>query len=667
MADLAQLRDQLRLGLALILTIVFPGLILAWSGFSALKSEELAVVAEEVGHGESTIATLSAQVEQMFSEFETEVRQRLESGRSPVDNPGELSPYLLVAFRLDASGQLAAPFQRRRIEPLQDQTLVLSPAWRAALAAEQDPAHRAEAPGLYRAIRQSSRGLQSKGQATFAEGRALMRIGKNDEAAQLFADVVADYGSVRDVNGFRLGDLARLKRGEAVLQQEPEIGAQTLEALVEELLTTPWTIGFGGEAAVAARALELLEDHSEKDWLAWARGRLEVRTRQLFHAERLNGELDRFTAGGKVLRVATGEPTYTLAGDTLWATLWSGEDLYAFALDANAIRTRISELATITSLGEDQLVARLVAQDDAAPSDAIARRTLAPYFPGWSMGIYPRDPDRLARLKLRKRFERAVVVVLALLMIVAGAIAIIRLVGRQVELAREKTEFAANVSHELRSPITQIRLKGEALQLGLFEDEEEFQEAYTAIVRESERLSRLVDNVLDFSAIERGAKRYSMRPGDLSETVRAAVQSARYSAETRGLEMDLELPDDMPMVMHDPEAISQVMQNLISNAAKYGKEGGWIGVTAHTSRDAVYVKVKDRGIGIQPGDLSLIFERYYRSPDPEARRRKGTGIGLTIVKYIMEAHDGHISVTSTPGQGTTFTLHFPIAPRRRTA
>jgi len=233
-----------------------------------------------------------------------------------------------------------------------------------------------------------------------------------------------------------------------------------------------------------------------------------------------------------------------------------------------------------------------------------------------------------------------------------------------------KADFAASVSHELRSPITQIRLKGESLLLGLEDTEEERDAAYHAIVRESERLSRLVDNVLDFAAIERGAKRYLLRPGDLAESIRRALISMESSLEFRDITLEVILPDDLPAIHHDVDAVAQCVINLVSNASKYSDSGNTIRVVARVadgeladvSQDLVEVSVIDNGIGISAQDVRQIFEPFYRSRDNQARRRKGTGIGLTITRYIMEAHGGDIVVTSQPGVGSTFTLRFPVQP-----
>jgi two-component system phosphate regulon sensor histidine kinase PhoR len=272
---------------------------------------------------------------------------------------------------------------------------------------------------------------------------------------------------------------------------------------------------------------------------------------------------------------------------------------------------------------------------------------------------YARNPGELAARQSEEVRRGLGTVLLAVAMILVGTVLSARLVRHELDSARVKSEFAANVSHELRSPITQIRLKAEALQLGLAESPESRSRHYDVIVREAERLSRMVDNMLDFAAIERGVKRYNLRAGDLSLTVQNVVETARVAMETRAMRIEDTYPDDLPPVWHDPDAVAQCMTNLLSNAAKYGAEAGWIGVGVEHGSSEVRVTVADRGIGITPEEQAHVFEQFWRSNDPQARRRKGTGIGLTIVKYVMEAHGGRVSLSSAPGHGAAFTLHFP--------
>ena len=659
--QLLELRGQLRFFWVFALTVVLPGLALAYFSLSSLRSEEYQVRMEVERRAKTLAAAVVSRSEAMFGGFESAVRRRLESGRSVVDQVGEISPYLLLALRLDGRGQLAAPFLPPEDVPPVDQAVYFSETWRAARRLEGPDGDPLRAAALYQQAFAGARGRQAMGQALFSRGRALMRAGRIDAAGLVLTEVVIDYADVRDIHGFLLGDLAHLKLAEMDLEQAELAGIAELQNLVGEKLAERWTIGFGGEAAIAARALELLEDRATRDWLATARGRLEEKTKRLYWGEQLYADLDELTGGGLALPVETAEVSYQRLGDTLWGTIWWSGDLYVFAMDLVELRNGIAALAVQAGRADGTVVASLVPPDMDLPVAAMTRRSLAPWMPGWSVVVTPRDAEALLDVQRRKRSQRLGVILLSLLLIVTGTVLTWRMIMRELEVARMKADFAANVSHELRSPITNIRLKGEFLQLGLVEEEEDQQAHYDTIVTESERLSSLVDNILDFAAIERGAKKYALRPGDLLETIRMGVESARYAMETRGLVMDMKLPDDLPAIDHDPEAVRQVMQNLISNAAKYGEQGGWIGIECRYDDEWVRVSVADKGLGISAEELPQIFDRFFRSRDQAARRKKGTGIGLTIVRYIMEAHRGRVSVASEIGGATTFTLHFPLA------
>ena len=664
MRDVRALRGQFRLAGIFMLTVALPALALAWIGFQSIRGEELSVFEAVREQSDLEIRDLMNDGESIFMDFEENVRGRLESGRSPLDNTGTLSPYLQVAFRLDRSGVVKAPFDPVNVPPLLDNSFYFSQSWRGARAAEQAGSYEL-ATGLFGHAATQARSIHELGDATYARGRVLLKAGYIDEANVLFTEVVSDFGDVRNLQGFRLGDLARLKRGELLLAKDPAVGGPALESLTEELLEARWPMGVGGhEAAVAARAVELLEEHSDSDWLARSRGRLEEKTARLFWAEQLAPELPELNPDGRALPVSRGEFKYQTLDKALWATMWWGEssdDYYAFALDVTAIEARLDELArraTRTSIDVNMLV---VAPDEDPPADTLARRSLNPYLPGWQLAVHPRDTAALDRLRTKKRAQRVSILLLAVVMITTGAVLSARLVGRELEVARTKTDFAANISHELRSPITQIRVKGEALQFGLIEAED-LPGTYDSIVRESERLSRLVDNVLDFAAIERGSKRYMFRAAAIGDTVQSAVDAARYSMEVRDMEIDVDLPMSLPVTLHDPEAIAQVMHNLVSNASKYGKDAGWIGVTGQLEPGGVAISVTDRGIGIADHEIPQLFDHFFRSSSPDARRQKGTGIGLTIVRYIVEAHGGTIEVRSEMGVGSTFTIHLPLTP-----
>ena len=188
-----------------------------------------------------------------------------------------------------------------------------------------------------------------------------------------------------------------------------------------------------------------------------------------------------------------------------------------------------------------------------------------------------------------------------------------RVASKEVEMANVKSHFAASVSHELRSPITQIRLKGESLLFGLAETEEELEEHYEAVVRESERLSWLVDNVLDYAAIERNAKHYFLRPNSINETVQRVVDSLVATLSMRDVEIDVGLASSLPLLRHDPDAVSQCVINLLSNAAKYSRKTNIFVFATEQTKAGIEISVQDHGIGICEEDHKNIFEPFFRS------------------------------------------------------
>ncbi|MES2641582.1 MAG: HAMP domain-containing sensor histidine kinase [Myxococcota bacterium] len=648
-------------------TIVLPGLFLAYYGLAGIRAQQRAGAAEVERVATGAADNFQVGVEALFQGFEDGTLNRLKTGQSLTSGLREISDSLRVVFRYDSEGALVFPRSPDAEDSLEDQELFFFAPWQAALRAERQQDY-PRAAVLFAQAAREARAPELKGQAIYARANAAQRAGELFLAEQLFTEVGSGYAAVRDAYGFRLGDLARLKLGELRLARDPVAGEAAVREHVEMLLAEPWIIGRGGEAAVARRGIDLIAGRANPEWLGRARGRLEDRASQLFWAERLLPELETLGAKGRLLPMAAGSFSYSRTEDALWATTWTAEDQYVLGLDLDAVMVQISELAARAAGPESDVIAVIRGPDDPGRDTPLARRSLAPWFPSWSLGVYPRDAVTLQRRQAEERQRGIGIILLSVAMISVGTVLSARLVQRELEVARDKSDFAANVSHELRSPITQIRLKAEALQLGLAPDEAAREKHYDVIVREAERLSRLVDNVLDFAAIERGRKTYTFRPGDLGATCARMVEAAMVAMETRGMDIQLTLPEDLPVVWHDADAVSQVLTNLLSNAAKYGQEAGWIKVDVSAAEPGsstdggVLVAVSDGGIGIAAEEQRQIFEQYYRSTDPQARRKKGTGIGLTIVKYIMEAHGGRVSVRSATGRGSTFTLHFPLRP-----
>ena len=291
-------------------------------------------------------------------------------------------------------------------------------------------------------------------------------------------------------------------------------------------------------------------------------------------------------------------------------------------------------------------------------------RSLQSIFPDMTIAIkYPGTTiDEIGA----KFMDYNYLVLAALCIVMAGGIFLTyRNVSREMNLARLKSDFVANVSHELRTPLALIRLYAETLELGRLTAQEKYQEYFRIIREESERLTALINNILDFSRIEAGRKEYDFKETNLAELVRATLDSYRFQIEQNGFKFEENIANDLPPVNVDREAIARSLLNLVNNALKYSKDQKYIGVKLYRANGSVKLEVRDRGIGIAPGEQDKIFEKFYRCGDPLVHNIKGSGLGLSLVRHIAQAHGGDVSVESAPEKGSKFTIALPIDPSAR--
>ncbi|HEU4711694.1 MAG TPA: HAMP domain-containing sensor histidine kinase [Pyrinomonadaceae bacterium] len=281
-------------------------------------------------------------------------------------------------------------------------------------------------------------------------------------------------------------------------------------------------------------------------------------------------------------------------------------------------------------------------------------------FRGLAMGIKFQGTTAEA---IGRRFVRESMIILGVLsvLMIGGLVLTYRSVNKQVALARLKSDFVSNVSHELRTPLALIRLYAETLELGRINTQEKKLEYYSIIRKESERLTALINNILDFSRIEAGRKEYDFRETDIAELVRNTLDSYRYQIEQQGFALEEQIDPGIPPVRVDREAIARALVNLVNNALKYSDRNKFLGVKLYRSDSVLKLEVVDRGIGIDRNEQARIFEKFYRTCDPLVHNTKGSGLGLSLVQHITQAHGGEVEVESAPGRGSKFTMTLPLA------
>ena len=241
-----------------------------------------------------------------------------------------------------------------------------------------------------------------------------------------------------------------------------------------------------------------------------------------------------------------------------------------------------------------------------------------------------------------------------------GVVALLRDMTEIQMLEEMRSEFVANVSHELRTPLTSIRGFAETLLDGALEDPNTARHFLNIINTETERLSRLIDELLSLSKLENRKSMPNWQPLNVEDLIKRAVAIFKPRAREKSLKIATNIPENLPGIQGDPDMLNQVLINLIDNAVCYTQHGGEIYVNASTERGELKVDVQDNGIGIPPENLPRVFERFYRVDKARSREQGGTGLGLSIVKHIVDAHRGNVQVESKVGIGSTFSFVLPL-------
>ncbi|GEM_PF-1065864 len=295
-------------------------------------------------------------------------------------------------------------------------------------------------------------------------------------------------------------------------------------------------------------------------------------------------------------------------------------------------------------------------------SDAVFLRPLKglPY----TLAVYENIPPVLLRKfqeKKRMLYGYAFIICFSAFLIIAGGSFTLWSLSREWRKAGLKSEFVTHLSHDLRRPLTSIRMFSEMLQSGRVTSQEKRQEYYDIIASESERLTYFANNILDFSRVEAKRKKFDFKSGDLNAVVADSVERFNRHLLEGSNRAEFSATDPIPlMVRMDANALSQVIINLLSNAAKYSSPNSGIRINLARRKNQAVVEVIDRGIGIPKKELKKIFESYYRVPRKEVTDTEGTGLGLALVSYIVAAHQGRIMVESQEAVGSTFSISLPL-------
>jgi signal transduction histidine kinase len=666
------LKPASRLTIVFILAVILSGSVLTYFSINNISNQK-----------ELTENRIIEEQRELYSRFSVALGDKLEEVTEGLNDEAIQSAFIkdsfikraadydfiIQPFILTGNGQFVYPNFAGIPDRVQEQKLSerYNSAFREGEQAEFAEKNFRKAEKYYLLCLNYSTGSNDSAKALNALGRIAVKINDPDDALIRYRSIVLNYSSVSDENGYpyvyyALPQLLKIGGSDNAEKILPPI-----EYSLEKLVTGSIPLNYYTE--------ELLTLVTE--WLKETALNNTKKSSYLNNLiENVNQQLQLITIYGNELAdlpEKTGLNGYYSAGnDFKIINSFSGNNHEFFLINTDLDdpagflidRDKLFDTLTKTDLQQDfnfdyviEFPAGYFANNNR--QRLIFSSPLNPYFPGQIIRIKLENEGLISNLVKRRSWIYGVASVLLLVAMLLGVALILRDIAREKHLARLRSDFISNVTHELKTPLTSIRMYAESLMMRRVKSDSSQREYLSVIVNESERLKRMINNILEFSKMERSRQEYHPVETNLSEILHKAILDMNYWLEEKEFSMITGI-DQNTMAKVDPEKFHQVFTNLLSNAIKYSGDSRKIYVRLYKNSDAVITEVEDEGIGIAKDHLTKIFEEFYRVERQESGEITGTGLGLTVVKEIVEAHGGKILVDSEIGKGSKFTVRIPL-------
>jgi signal transduction histidine kinase len=626
--------------LALAATVLVPTALVLWFMGSAMRNARAAVrVQLNEAYQEEAFAA-SRQVE---AHWAGRIAALDAAAHQPASRIFASCVSLADSAVVYDGARIAYPVREETAEPAAD----LGPEWAAAGRLEFEMNQPEAAAAAYAQIASESKVPRIRALALLAQARCLIRSGRKREAMAALSTLLrnTEYRAVRDLSGRMIVPNAMLM------------------ALLGSDASSP------EHAALAKQLAGRLSDYNEPAMPS---------SQRLFLMESLppenrTPEIERYIAAEELAaqyaEVSEPPPTPSSLTPTAIAGVWQ-----LGAADGRLValyrQERVLQESLAAALPEAKTNSRMLLRLFGPGGAAGASPTEIPVvnisaaenvLPGWTLAGFLSGPDPFAEAARREHALYLWTGVVGILLIFALALAITLHLARQMRLTRLKNDLIATVSHELKTPLSSMRVLVDTLLEGRCADRQQEQEYLRLIAGENQRLTRLIDNFLNFSRMERNRHALVFAEVKPAEIVRAAAESVRERFNAPHCRLELDLPPALPAIIADRDALVTVMLNLLDNAWKYSGEEKEVSVRARAGDGELILTVQDNGIGLSPRQMRRIFEPFYQADRSLSRRGGGCGLGLSIVRFIVRAHGGEVEVASAPGKGSTFTVRLPLA------
>ena len=692
------------------IAILCPSVLLSGFGIRAVRKEQQFRESRIVDQATKVAQQVADELNRFVTRVENEVKNAvdfaafhegaMDAKLSMLNGLEEAMPEVNQGFLLDQSGRLFLPgvsddwlptgteaqasLETGTFKPA---TTISDALFRKHLrrgeALEFQEKNYAGAIEAYRMAEQIATDMRYKAIAQNSIAGCLAKAGQLAAAAKSYGEILEKYANQRDTKGVALGVLAQYQLGRLHhrLGKLPP-ATETFLTLYEILIENDQILDRGQVGYFKKRVKSLLTELRAKNALsATQRDQFSIlRERDVknqeawqFYDEFIKSALPILT--NRFIRL-TGANFYHLAWENTFLSLTMLSDdenppaslFFGFQFDWTllhaALKDKIKSLNEATNLSiallSNQELPIVVA---ASPDNQMEQPIKILPLPelGWKVNVYEGDTAAFQSSETLRMWLLGSLIIFSALVILTGFLLTWWAVAKELELAQLKSDFVSSVSHELKTPLASIRLFSEMLETELVPSEEKRHEYYTIITKECERLGRLINKILDFAKMEKGERKFEFQKEDVATIVADTVASFQQSIAQDGYRIHTECEQNLPIVYVDKDAIAEATLNLLDNAVKYSPVEKDIYVNLFVREENLFIEVVDRGIGISKKEQSKIFDRFYRVGDELTRETKGTGLGLALVKYIMESHGGEVLVDSQIGVGSKFSLVLPLA------
>ncbi len=552
---------------------------------------------------------------------------------------------------------------------------ILTKGWQIEFGEENYP----KALEYYQNTLRAVRDEQSRGEIMNIIARLQKKLKLYDDATETYKLIWNDYPEVLIQNSIPLGAVALLEGSLLCLEKRDSISAlETVCLLLTQLQEPAWEMGYSHFSNFLTKA-EVIVSHCEnsdneeiKNLIEKINALQNSMSPSLKHTEYLMA----FLQSGDILANNTNQAANnhrykaSINGKSYFFCLFPANDpgQWGLIMDQDDILNNsvyhsvIDNKGTsdvsweLTDANGEQLLTSASFPEETSPVGVVFPSDL----PSWSLTFFPEYTGLFNSLFGPGAGIFLYIFIVIVVILAFGLFFTLQTVNNEIRLSKMKSYFMSTVSHEFKSPLTSIRQMAEMLVHGRVPSPERQLKYHNTILQQSERLSHLIDNILDFSKMEEGQKIFHFEKADITPVVENIVESFKEQTALKGFIISLSVPEPVPEVDIDREAVEQVLHNLIDNACKYSGDSKDIEIQLLTKGKNVIITVEDHGIGIRKEDLDRIFSRFYRAGEELTQTVKGSGIGLTIVKQIVEAHKGTIAVDSEVGKGSKFTISIPL-------